>query len=278
MKIKLLVAILLLTLFAFRPAEITWTALGDSITYLNDHRNETGGRITKGYVTRVTDQLPDVHYINQGHNGWSAVAIAQHIDQLGLQKSAVYTVFLGTNDWWQGQPAGNFDDYVNNTGTATFYGAYRTIIDKIRSLNPEAKIILITPMQRQDFVYINDPHNNAYGSYKAKNNQTLDQFADAVLKIGKYEHYSVVNLYYKSGMKLKNLVKFKRLKDSVSGEYINYKYPHFENVSFNPDKDDYPYPLAAVNFTYDGLHPSDKGCQVIADMLVKAMKHELKAN
>jgi lysophospholipase L1-like esterase len=274
MKIKLIVVILFFTLTSFGPGEKTWTAIGDSITYLNDHQDETGNRITKGYMMRVTDQLPNIHYINQGHNGWSAVAIAKEIEHLGLQKSDIYSVFLGTNDWGQGLPLGNFDNYLNNTGLNTVYGAYRVIINKIVTLNPKAKIILITPMQRQDFVYIADSHNNAKGSYKAKNGQMLSQFADAVKMIGKYEHYKVIDLFYKSGMNLKNLVKFKRLKDSVTGQYKNYKYPDFEELPFNPDADEYPYPLAAINNTYDGLHPSDKGFQTIADMLIKLLKRD----
>ncbi|MEO6978984.1 MAG: SGNH/GDSL hydrolase family protein [Mucilaginibacter sp.] len=172
-----------LTAFSFlsvTPEVKTWTAIGDSITYLNDHLNETGNRVTKGYLTRVSEQLPNIKYINQGHNGWSIVGIAREIEKLGLQKSDIYTVFLGTNDWGQGLPLGSFDDYKNSTGLKTSCGAYRIIIDKIKSLNPNARVILITPMQREDFVYVADKHNNAAGSYAAKNGQMLSQFANAV--------------------------------------------------------------------------------------------------
>ena len=274
MKICLVLVILFFSLTSLDPATKSWTALGDSITYLNDHQDETGNRITKGYMTRVTEQLPNIHYINQGHNGWTAVGIAKEIEHLGLQPSDIYSVLLGTNDWWQGLPLGTFNDYLNNTGTGTFYGAYRIIINKILTLNPKAKIILITPMQRQDFVYVGDSHNNAYGSYKPKNGQMLSQFADAVKAIGKHGDYKVVDLYYKSGLNLKNLVKFKRLKDPATGQYRNYKYPDFVGVPFDPDKDDYPYPVQAIDNTFDGLHPSDKGCQVIADMLVKVLNRD----
>ncbi|MEB0262613.1 MULTISPECIES: hypothetical protein [unclassified Mucilaginibacter] len=43
-------------------------------------------------------------------------------------------------------------------------------------------------------------------------------------------------------------------------------------ISYNTATDDYPYPIEAMNMTYDGLHPSDKGHRIIADMLVKIMK------
>lgn len=272
MKRILLLLSLFVLLFAFKPKEITWVAIGDSITYLNEHTDETGNRITKGYMTRVTEKLPNIHYINQGHNGWTAVRIATDIEKLGLVKADVYSVFLGTNDWWGGKPLGTFSEYENNTGNATVYGSFRTIINKLRSLNGKAKIILITPMQRVDFVYINNFKNNAYGSYKEKNGQQLEQFANAVNEIGKYEHFSVVDLYHKSGMALENLVKYKRLKDPATGAYQNYPYPKFIGIPFNPETDAYPYPVDASDITYDGLHPSDKGYAVIADMLVKQLR------
>ena len=270
---KLLFFIAIVYLFgSFRKKEITWVAIGDSITYLNDHQSETGNRITKGYMTRVTEALPNIHFINQGHNGWTTGRIADAIEKLGLVKADVYSVFLSTNDWWHSDRLGTFSDYQNGTGSKTTYGAFRIIVNKLRELNSEAKIILITPMQRGDFVYINNPKNNAYGSYKAKDGQTLEQFAEAVDSIGRYEHFDVVDLYHKSGMGVKNLVKFKRLKNPQTGGYKEHRYPDYTRIPFNPESDEYPYPLDAIDITYDGLHPSDKGYAVISKMLVKIMK------
>ena len=184
MKIRFIVLVLFCQLISCTPHVITWTAIGDSITYLNDHHDETGFRITNGYLAMVAAKYPNIKYINQGHNGWTTPGIAKEIENLGLVKTDVYTVFLGTNDWWSGWPLGSLNDYINNTGLNTTYGAYRIIINKLRDLNPAAKIILITPMQRTDFVYIADAYNNAYGCYKPKNGQELSQFADAVKEIG----------------------------------------------------------------------------------------------
>ena len=273
MKKLLLLSGLVCVILSFTTKkEITWVAIGDSITYLNDHPNETGNRITKGYMTMVTQKLPGIHFINQGHNGWTTARIADNIEKLGLVKADVYSVFLGTNDWWHSNALGHFADYQNNTGSTTMYGAYRIIIDKIRSLNTDAKIILITPMQRSDFVYINNPKNNAYGSYKEKDGQRLEQFADAVDSIAGHEHFKVVDLYHKKGMGVKDLVKFKRLKDPATGAYKNYAYPDYTGIPFHPETDEYPYPVDAIDVTYDGLHPSDKGFDMIARALIKIMK------
>jgi lysophospholipase L1-like esterase len=256
---------------SFKTKEISWVAIGDSITYLNDHSDETGQRMTKGYLTFVTEKLPNLHYSNQGHNGWTSGDIAREIDHLGLVKADLYSVFLGTNDWWQGRPLGSLQDYKNNTGNNTVYGSFRIIINKIRTLNPHAKIILVTPMQRMDFVYINDYNNNAYGSYKKKNGQSLEEFALAIDSIGKFEHVAVIDLYHTKALAIKRLVHFKRLKDPQTGAYTNYAYPQCTSIPFNP-KDEYPYPPEAMDMTFDGLHPSDAGHKVIAHLLIRKIK------
>ncbi|NEU70334.1 SGNH/GDSL hydrolase family protein [Spirosoma agri] len=263
---------LLCLVSSFKHKELSWVAIGDSITYLNEHPEETGHRITKGYMSRVVERLPFIHYTNQGHNGWTSGGIASAIETLGLAKADLYSIFLGTNDWWAGRPLGRLADYQRNTGNGTVYGSFRIIIDKLRSLNPQATIVLITPMQRVDFVYIANPKNNAYGSYKPKNGQTLESFANAIDSIGRYEHMAVVDLYHTNKLRHKKLVKFKRLKNPKSGAYTDYPYPKFIDVPFNPDTDAYPYPVESIDRTYDGLHPSDKGYAIISRKLVKLFK------
>lgn len=257
---------------SFQEKQKTWVAIGDSITYLNEHTDETGNRVTKGYMTMVTQKLPNIKYINQGHNGWTSGGIAKEIENLGIVKADIYSIFLGTNDWWQGRRIGTLEDYVNDSGNETVYGSFRIIVKKLRMLNPQAKIILITPMKRVDFVYLGDMNNNAYGSYKAKNGQSLEQFAKALDSIGKHEKFDVVDLYHIKKMDYRHLVKYKRVRYAGSNEFKNVKYPKFVDVPFDPKKDQYPYPLDAVDITYDGLHPSDKGYEIIAKRLVKIMK------
>ena len=266
----LLVVVLLLC--ASKPTQQTWVAIGDSITYLNEHPNETGNRITKGYMTRVTEKLPHLKYINQGHNGWTSGQIAESIDKLGLERADIYSIFLGTNDWWRGRPLGRLSDYQTNAGNATVYGSFRIIVDKLRSLNPQAHIVLITPMQRADFVYLTNAKNNAYGSYKPKNGQYLEAFANAIDSIGHAENVPVVDLYHVRPLRVDKLVKFKRLKNPQTGVYTNYSYPAFIDIPFTPETDDYPYPAGAINITYDGLHPSDAGYAQISKRLVKVLK------
>ena len=265
----LLILPLLFTAFTHRT--ISWVAIGDSITYLNDHKDETGGRLTKGYLTQVTEKLPYVHYTNQGHNGWTSGKIARNIEKLGIPPADVYTVLLGTNDWWHSDHIGAWTDFQNNTGDSTIYGSFRIILNKLQALNKDATIILITPMPRADFVYINDPKNNAYGSYKEKNGQTLEEVANAIRTIGEKQHLKVVDLYHEHQLSIPHLVRFKRLKDPQTGQYKDYPYPDYTSIPFNP-ADEYPYPVEAMDITYDGLHPSDKGDAVIAGKLIRLFK------
>jgi lysophospholipase L1-like esterase len=268
MKKSLLLLAAGLLLSACQQETIKWVAIGDSITYLNEHLDETGDRVTKGYMTRVVEKMPNVQYVNSGYNGWTSGGIADKIEALNVEKADVYSVFLGTNDWWQGRPIGTMDDYKSNTGSNTLFGAYRIIIDKLRTLNAAGRIILITPMQRGDFVYIANMDNKAYGSYQEKNGQHLTQFAAAIRTLGDYEKLEVIDLYNASGMTQENMIKFKRLRNPESGEYKDYSYPGYIGVPFNPETDSYPYPLEAIDMTYDGLHPSDKGYEIIATMIV----------
>lgn len=263
-------AILTLTSWIHHP--LSWVAIGDSITYLNDHPDETKNRMTKGYLTDVIEKLPYLHYINQGHNGWTTTNFADNWDKLKIPSGDVFTVFLGTNDWWHSHRLGTWDDYAKNTGDSTIYGCFRIILDKLHALNPAAPIILITPMPRADFVYINNPKNNAWGSYKEKDGQTLEQVANAVIAIARQEHLQVVDLYHEKKLAVPNLVHYKRLKDPQTGEYHNYPYPQYTAIPFDPAQDEYAYPEDAIEMTYDGLHPSNQGCAVIAKKLVKVLK------
>jgi lysophospholipase L1-like esterase len=273
MKKSFLLIAILAVLTSFAPhKEMTWMAIGDSITYHNGRPESTKNRITKGYMDDVVAQLPYVHFENHGYPGWTAKAMADNINNIKIVKADFYSIFLGTNDWWVSLPIGTFSDYQNNTGTKTVYGSYRTIINKIHELNSEAVIILMTPLQRTDFIDVNNPATVIHGAYKDHDGRKLSDYADAVKTIAKAENFKLVDLYYKSGITIKNSVKYKRLRDPKTGEYKNYTYPEYVDIPYNPKTDDYPYPVEAMNMTFDGLHPTDKGHAIIADMLVKIMK------
>ncbi|MDZ7899634.1 MAG: hypothetical protein U5N85_16635 [Arcicella sp.] len=135
-----------------------------------------------------------------------------------------------------------------------FMARSESLLINSRSLNPNAKIVLITPLQRGDFVYVNRHMKNfsmLLAHIKQKKEQNLAQFAEAINEIGKIEHFAVVDLYNKSGIDLKNMTKFKRLKRPKNEpEYKNYTFPDYIDISFNPETDEYPYPIESIDMTY----------------------------
>jgi lysophospholipase L1-like esterase len=100
----------------------------------------------------------------------------------------------------------------------------------------------------------------------------LEQVVQAVINIGDFEHLQVVDLYHVHALRVEKAVKYKRLKDTVTHQYKNYRYPEYTHIPFNPQTDEYPYPLDAIGVNYDGLHPSNKGYKIIASKLVHIMK------
>ena len=97
----------------------------------------------------------------------------------------------------------------------------------------------------------------------------LEQVANAIIQIGNLEKIPVIDLYHDKRLSPQNLIKFKRVRDPATGNYADYTYPFLNNTVFNPVTDDYPYPVEAINLTYDGLHPSDRGNAVIAKRIVQ---------
>jgi hypothetical protein len=77
----------------FLQKKLPGLAIGDSITWLNEHANETGKRITKGYMTRVVEKLPYIHYFNQGTMGGHP-GILQRISTHSAFKKQIYTLYF----------------------------------------------------------------------------------------------------------------------------------------------------------------------------------------
>lgn len=91
-------------------------------------------------------------------------------------------VFNGlTNDYGFGRKIGSIDD----TDTGTVYGAYNKILSTIFSKNPNAHILLITPLFRS-YVNTNDGtiEGNAY-NIPNEIGVTLNEYCDAAVNIGK---------------------------------------------------------------------------------------------
>ena len=174
----------------FAPRKMTgvWCSLGTSISWYNDHVAQ--GRFTRGYQSRVQDVLTFDGFVNPAINGGTIVGQAA----AAVPKAEYYTIEHGINDWGHSTPIGTIDEYRSQAQVKTFYASYRKLIDKIRTANPAAKIILCTPRKAYGF-----------GSYlpasssDAKNGIYLREYADAVRAIAAEEGFPVADFYANCG-------------------------------------------------------------------------------
>ena len=242
-----------------------WCAIGDSFTYLNDHLDETGHFVTRGYLTRINDKLPELSLTNIGINGsttrdWLSVA---------LPAADIYTILLGTNDWHQGILIGTLKDFEKGT-PGTILGNLGNLYARIKALNLAAKVLFCAPVARTDFVYLFDYHNNAQGSYAHEHGQLLRDVAYAIVNACASQGIPCVNLYDKSGITPENAVHFKRV-HTAEGD-LDLPFPDYLGVPYDPDEDPYPYPPESHALTYDGLHPTDEGNEILATLIADALK------
>ncbi|MDE6703963.1 MAG: SGNH/GDSL hydrolase family protein [Muribaculaceae bacterium] len=168
----------------------TWCSVGTSITWYNDNVDFSKGRFTRGYQDRVMDKLAFDDFINVGDNGGIASGSINR-----PKKADYYSIEHGINDWGKQTPVGTFDDYLNNTGNSTFAGAYRLLIDKIYSLNPNAKIVLCTPRKAYGF----DGYLPAHWYDAKPNGVYLKDYVDIIKKIAEYESLPVADFFNECG-------------------------------------------------------------------------------
>ena len=177
--------------FAPRKMSGTWVSLGTSITWYNDNLKGMAGRgLSRGYQDRVRDVLAFDGFLNLGCNGGTVGT------QLGNVKAGdYYTIEHGINDWGHSVPVGTIADYRNpGAKNGTFCATYRKLVDKIRALNPQAKIILCTPRRGYGFhgylpARCEEPKNGIY----------LREYADAVRAIAAEEGFPLVDFYATCG-------------------------------------------------------------------------------
>lgn len=162
-----------------------WCSIGTSITWYNDNVAESGNRFTRGYQDRVMDKLIFTGLENVGHNG-GCVAGSINLPV----KADYYSIEHGINDWGHSTPVGTIDDYINNTNNGTFAASYRRLIDKIYSLNPNAKVVLCTPRKGYGFGGYLPAH-----WYDEKDGIYLEEYAKLIREIAEYESMPVADFF-----------------------------------------------------------------------------------
>ena len=83
------------------------------------------------------------------------------------------------------------------------------------------------------------------------------------------EGVPALDLHGRSGITPENAVRFKRVRTADGVRDL--PYPDYAGLPFDPEKDPYPYPPEARALTYDGLHPTDEGNEILAALLAEAL-------
>lgn len=168
--------------------DLIWCSIGTSITwfYLNENNFE------HGYQWYVNEKFNFKQIKNIGVSGQNALQFSTTASINNITFADLYTIEHGTNDFLLNSPIGTFSDYLNNTGGATFYGAYRLIINKINTVNPRAVIVFTTPNKLKDYTREWDIINTA-GHF-------LSDYANAIREIAEYNSSSIADCFNESGI------------------------------------------------------------------------------
>ena len=180
---------------------------GDSITWQDGKAYEQGshiGEIARGYQTILKEKLDFASYDNYGKSGWSMAVVNSNgiVNTItGISSYSGYdlvTIACGTNDFKLNVSIGTLGQIGDTTFDDTkFYGAYRKSIEYILTNNPTIRLVLLTPLQRDNDGYDVNYTNSA--------GHKLIDYVDAVKALGEMYSLPVVDMYANSGFTKKTL-------------------------------------------------------------------------
>lgn len=174
---------------------------GDSITWQDGKPYGQGsqtGVIATGYQTVFSDAVELLSYSNEGKSGWAMAVVASNgvvNTILGVSDYTAYdlcTIACGTNDFKLNVPLGSLgaigDTAFDDT---TFYGAYRKAVEHILTNSPTIRLVLMTPLQRNNSGYDVNYTNSA--------GHKLIDYVNAIKAIGEMYGLPVCDMYSNSG-------------------------------------------------------------------------------
>lgn len=165
--------------------------LGDSVTQGLTWNGSAQVYVEKPYPMTVAEKL-NCECQNVGHSSYpiSSIGKAQCFNttysEIALDTDYIF-VFGGTNDYQYSVPVGTIADRED----ISFYGAVFSLINKIRTRNPNAKLVFFTPLHRSDEI-------------KSDGTKLID-YVNAIRDMCELCSIKVVDLYKNSGFS--NVVK-----------------------------------------------------------------------
>ena len=170
---------------------LIYTACGDSITANGN----------PSYCEIVCDSLDLKSYNNCGISGTTmsncnghGIPMVKRIDNVDIN-SDIITIMFGTNDCSFGCGLGN----INSTSENNFYGAYKIVINALKTRCPNAKIMLMTPLQNIDYNSSNEETKvNSCGYH-------LIDYVNAIKELANCYNLPCLDLYNLSGINIDTL-------------------------------------------------------------------------
>ncbi len=145
-----------------------WAMSGDSIV-----AQDTWGSMT-------ASQLAMASYENWGVSGSRMDEVLNVRKMKDFDALDLYGISAGTNDFGQQRPIGTRND---PPGAATFWGAMRQIVFRVRQQRPNLRIFFMTPLHRAD-----ERSRSASGI-------PLYRYVDAIVSFGKINKIPVFDQY-----------------------------------------------------------------------------------
>ena len=260
---------------------ISWLAIGDSFTQINDIQSSS---FTKGYMTRTVEKIPQLSYKNMGHSGLT-FGSTQNNTTYPLEKVDVYTVLFGTNDWDQDINLGTISDFQAKAYNGTILGDFGGLIERLLQIDADAikKLIVMTPTERGFYsrslsISFDGSTNNkeSYHSSETPNKigLYLSDIAKGIVQCCEQAKIRYVDLNTKSYISAKNAVHGGYVyKDSAKTEQVFVSNPDYlQYVKDNETLAIRMYQQDCIYTTYDGLHPSDLGFEIISRLLAEEMR------
>ena len=191
-KVILYLSLIFIQTFTNCDRKFQWLTIGDSITQQDGKAYLAGvhkGNKAIGYQTIIGKQIDSLRIFNEGYRGLTLTAgkrsLFPKVINLDFEKFDLVSIFCGTNDFKLNMEIGDLNN--QNLDKTTFFGAYNSLIQKIKQKKPSVQIVLITPLQRNKDNYSSFTQNTK--------NYKLDDYVNAIYAIGLLHDLKIVDLY-----------------------------------------------------------------------------------
>jgi lysophospholipase L1-like esterase len=194
---KALYFFLFLALISCKP-DYKWTSIGDSITRQNGRDYKDGNEAIGYQDLFIKAQKTPIYLDNQGYNGLplsgSDKSVYSKMKDYDFKESNLITIFVGTNDFKLNKPI------IDRDTLNSFSYCLNKLVSNIKKQNPQSKIYLLTPLQR---------NNDNYSIYSTnKVGLKLSDYSHEIKSVGLKYNISVIDLYNESGITINNLTDY----------------------------------------------------------------------